>query len=350
MRGIVFTGGRELELMEFPDPTPGPGEVVLEMKASGMCGSDLHQYRRPKGAKESVGGLPANPDPVIGGHEPCGIIAARGPGVTEADARIGARVMVHHYQGCAHCAHCRSGWQQLCQEVPVKVYGNNAHGGHAKYLKVPANTLVALPDELSFEAGAAISCGTGTAWGALRRMNLSGNDTIAIFGQGPVGLSATQLAKAMGARVIALDISPERLSRAKEFGADEVVDPRSNDPVGAIKDLTHGRGADCTLDTSSQQAGRIGAIRSTKVWGTMCFVGERNEVTIDVSPDILRKQLTMIGSWTFSVIGQAECARFIVERNIAVDQLFTDRWKLEQAEEAYRRFDQQTTGKGVFLM
>ena len=350
MQGVVFTGGRELELMTFPDPTPGPGEVVLEMKASGMCGSDLHQYRRPKGVKESVGGLPANPDPVIGGHEPCGIVAAVGPGVAAADATIGARVMVHHYQGCAHCEHCRSGWQQLCQQVPVKVYGNNAHGGHAKYLKVPANTLVALPDELSFEAGAAISCGTGTAWGALRRMNLSGNDTIAIFGQGPVGLSGTQLAKAMGARVIALDISPERLARAKEFGADEVVNSRSNDPVAAIKDLTHGRGADCTLDTSSAPEGRIAAIRSAKVWGTMCFVGERNNVTIDVSPDILRKQLTMIGSWTYSVIGQAECARFIVERNIAVDQLFTHRWKLEQAEEAYRLFDQQTTGKGVFLM
>ena len=350
MQGVVFTGGRELELMTFPDPTPGPGEVVLEMKASGMCGSDLHQYRRPKGVKESVGGLPANPDPVIGGHEPCGIVAAVGPGVAAADATIGARVMVHHYQGCAHCEHCRSGWQQLCQQVPVKVYGNNVHGGHAKYLKVPANTLVALPDELSFEAGAAISCGTGTAWGALRRMNLSGNDTIAIFGQGPVGLSGTQLAKAMGARVIALDISPERLARAKEFGADEVVNSRSNDPVAAIKDLTHGRGADCTLDTSSAPEGPIAAIRSAKVWGTMCFVGERNNVTIDVSPDILRKQLTMIGSWTFSVIGQAECARFIVERNIAVDQLFTHRWKLEQAEEAYRLFDQQTTGKGVFLM
>ncbi len=350
MRGIVFTGGRELELMDFPDPTPGPGEVVLEMKASGMCGSDLHQYRRPKGVKESVGGLPANPDPVIGGHEPCGIVAARGLGLTDADARIGARVMVHHYQGCTHCGHCRSGWQQLCQEVPVKVYGNNAHGGHANYLKVPANTLVPLADELSFEAGAAISCGTGTAWGALRRMNLSGNDTIAIFGQGPVGLSGTQLAKAMGARVIALDISPERLARAREFGADEVVDSRSNDPVAAIKDLTHGRGADCTLDTSSAPEGRIAAIRSAKVWGTMCFVGERNDVTIDVSPDILRKQLTMIGSWTFSVIGQAECARFIVERNLAVDQLFTHRWKLSQAEEAYQLFDQQNSGKGVFLM
>ncbi len=194
MRGVVFTGGREIELMEFPDPTPGPGEVVVEMKASGMCGSDLHQYRRPKSGGESIGGLPVNPNPVIGGHEPCGVVAAIGPEVSEKMARVGQRVMVHHYKGCTVCEHCRSGWSQLCQEEPVLVYGNNAHGGHARYLKVPAFTLVPLQDELSFTAGAAISCGTGTAYGALRRLNISGNDTIALFGQGPVGLSATQLA------------------------------------------------------------------------------------------------------------------------------------------------------------
>ena len=154
MRGVVFKGEREIELMEFPDPTPGPGEVVVEMKASGMCGSDLHQYRRPKAGGAS-GGLPVNPDPVIGGHEPCGIVAAIGPGVSDKQAKIGQRVMVHHYKGCTVCSHCRSGWSQLCQEEPVQVYGNNAHGGHAAYLKVPAFTLVPLHDELSFAAGAA---------------------------------------------------------------------------------------------------------------------------------------------------------------------------------------------------
>ena len=147
MRGVVFTGGRELEMMEFPDPTPGPDEVVVEMKASGMCGSDLHQYRRPKtSGGANATGLPANPNPVIAGHEPCGVVAAVGPGVSEKEARVGQRVMVHHYQGCTQCNHCRSGWQQLCQEVPVKVYGSNSHGGHAKYLKVPANTLVPLAE------------------------------------------------------------------------------------------------------------------------------------------------------------------------------------------------------------
>src|ERR1700760_90725 len=309
MRGVVFTGGREIELMEFPDPTPGPGEVVVEMKASGMCGSDLHQYRRPKSGGKSMGGRRLTPTPVTGGHEPCGIVAAIGPEVSEKMARVGQRVMVHHYKGCTVCEHCRSGWSQLCQEEPVLVYGNNAHGGHARYLEVPAFTLVPLHDELSFFAGAAISCGTGTAYGALRRLNISGNDTIALFGQGPVGLSATQLAAAMGARVIALDVSQERLSRAKEFGAAETVNPRSNDPIGAIKDLTHG-GADFTLDTSSQPEVPLAAVRRATVWGTVCFVGERNTVTIDVSPDMLRKQLTIVASWTFSWQGQAECAKF----------------------------------------
>jgi threonine dehydrogenase-like Zn-dependent dehydrogenase len=350
MRGVVFTGDRGLEMMEFPDPTPGPDEVVVEMKASGMCGSDLHQYRRPKGQARQATGFPQNPNPVIAGHEPCGVVAAVGPGVSDKEARIGARVMVHHYQGCTQCNQCRSGWQQLCQEVPVKVYGSNSHGGHARYLKVPANTLVPLPQELSFSAGAAISCGSGTAYSALRRMRLSGNDTIAIFGQGPVGLAGTQFAKEMGARVIALDVNPQRLQRAKDFGADEVVDPGSNDPVAAIKDLTHGRYADLSLDTSSNPEARANAIRSTKVWGTMCFVGEGGDVKIDVSPMLLRRQMTLIASWTFSNIIQAECATFCVERKIDVDALFTHRWKLDEAEQAYKLFDHQADGKGVFLM
>ena len=350
MQGIVFTGERELELMTFPDPTPGPGEVVLEMKASGMCGSDLHQYRRPRVQAANATGLPPNHNPTIGGHEPCGVVVAIGPGVLPSEATMGQRVMVHHYQGCTQCGHCRSGWQQLCQTVPVKVYGNNAHGGHAKYLQVPANTLVPLREELSFTAGAAIACGSGTAYGALRRMNISGRDTIAIFGQGPVGLAATQFAKAMGAKVIALDISQSRLDRAKAFGADEIVNPGSNDPVAAIKELTGGKYADLTLDTSSNSEARLNAIRSTKVWGTMCFVGEGGDVHIDVSPHLLRRQMTLVASWTFSNIIQAECADFCVERNVGVDALFTNTWTLDQADEAYKLFDKQSDGKGVFLI
>jgi threonine dehydrogenase-like Zn-dependent dehydrogenase len=352
MRGVTFLGERKLQVAEFPDPTPGPHDVVVEIKASGMCGSDLKFYRAAGGETAALG-LGRLEGPVIAGHEPCGVVAAVGSKVDERAAEIGARVMVHHYSGCGTCQHCRSGWSQMCVAGST-VYGVTAHGAHADYMRVPAHTLVSLPDQLSFATGAAVSCGTGTAYGALRRMNLSGAHTIAIVGQGPVGLSATQLAAAMGARVIALDVAAERLARAKEFGADAVIDPKAHskadDAVGAIKALTHGVGVDLALDSSGTSEGRSTAVRATRPWGTVCFVGEGGDVTLDVSRDLLRKQLTIIGSWTFSKIGQAECASFVADRKIAVEHLFTHRWQLKQADDAYREFDRQTSGKGVFVM
>lgn len=347
MKGVVFLGDRKLELRDFPDPTPGPRDVVLEIKASGMCGSDLHNYRGPPPSGEAAGGVKREAG-MIAGHEPCGVVVAVGSGVSEKEARVGQRVMDHHYDGCGNCKHCRGGWTQMCLEGTV-VYGSGGHGAHARYMKVPVSTLVPLPDVLSYETGAAIACGTGTAYGALKRLNLQGGETIAIFGQGPVGLSATQLAAAMGARVIALDVSPERRKLAMEFGAAEVIDAKSNDTVAAIRDLTHGEGAHKTLDASSAPEARAASVRAVRSWGTACFVGERGQVTLDVSPDILRRQVTIVGSWTFSKQGQAECAEFVADHRVAVDNLFTHRWRLEQAEEAYKLFDQQTSGKGVIV-
>jgi threonine dehydrogenase-like Zn-dependent dehydrogenase len=232
----------------------------------------------------------------------------------------------------------------LCR-AGIVVYGVTAHGGHAEYLKVPARTLVPLPEELSFVEGAAVSCGTGTAYGALRRMHLAGGSTLAVFGQGPVGLSATLLGAKMGARVIAVETNAQRRALAKQFGADEAID--APDAEKALKELTRGEGVDLALDCTGIAAARVAAVRSAKTWGTVCFVGEGGEVTLDVSRDMLRKQLTLIGSWTFSAMGQAECARFVVDNRISLEKIFSHRWKLEQAAEAYRVFDTQSTGKGV---
>jgi threonine dehydrogenase-like Zn-dependent dehydrogenase len=181
-------------------------------------------------------------------------------------------------------------------------------------------------------------------------MNLSGRDTLAIFGQGPVGLSATQLAKAMGARVYALDVHPERLALARDCGADRTLNPGTDDPVAALKELTRGEGVHLALDCTGAPQARLAAVKSTRTWGTVCFVGEGDTVTLDVSNDLLRRQITIVASWTFNTVLQAECARFIAERGIAVDRLFTHKFRLEQAAEAYRLFDTQTTGKGVFLI
>ena len=348
MKGIVFTGNRNVELQDFEDPAPGPDEVVLEIRASGMCGSDLKFYRAAPGEAARELGF-NNTSPMIAGHEPCGVVVAVGKNVAPGQARIGQRVMVHHYKGCGFCPHCSTGWMQLCVDGVQAVYGMTGHGAHARYMKCPATTLVELPDELSFETGAAISCGTGTAWGALKRLDLAGDHTIAIFGQGPVGLSATQLAKAMGARVIALDVSSRRLEQARALGADHTINPAEQDPIVAIKELTHGLGAHASLEASSSTEARSQAVRCVRTWGKACFVGEGGTLSLNVSPDLLRRQVTLIGSWTFSTHGQADCARFIADRNLDVDQLFTHRWSLTDGHEAYRIFDQQTEGKGVFV-
>ncbi len=349
MRGVVFLGDRKVEMRTFPDPTPGPGEVVLQMKASGMCGSDLKFYRSPPGAAQAALGLGDLKDPFIGGHEPCGVVVARGPGVSEKEAPTGQRVMDHHYAGCGVCKHCRVGWSQLCR-AGITVYGVTAHGGHAEYMKVPLRTLVPLPEELSFAEGAAVACGTGTAYGALRRMRIAGGDTLAVFGQGPVGVSATVLGNAMGARVIAVETSPERLELARAFGADTVIDSSKEDVLQVLNQLTKGEGVDLALDCTGVAAARRAAVRCVKTWGTACYVGEGGEVTLDVSPDLLRRQVTLIGSWTFSAMGMLECARFIADKRIPLEKIFTHRWKLEQADEAYKSFDTQSTGKGVFLL
>ena len=338
MLGVVFLGDRQLELREFPDPRPGPRDVIVQIKASGMCGSDLTPYRLP-GSKV---------EPFIRGHEPCGVVVDRGSSVGDDEAPIGKRVMIHHYSGCGWCKHCRVGYTQMCL-VSHLVYGANAHGGHASYMRVLPGMLVPLDESLTFSEGAAISCGTGTAYLALKRLAVSGRDTLAIYGQGPVGLSATLLARAMGARVIAVDISAERLALALELGADEVVDAGKGDPVQAVRELTHGEGAEATLDCTGNPVARANTVKSTQAWGRACFVGEGNDVRLEPSPDIIHKQLTIYGSWTFSTVGQAECAQFVVDRQVPLQKLLTHQFELNNAREAYELFDTQTTGKGIFV-
>ena len=125
MRGVTFLGQRKLELAEFPDPAPGPDDVVVEIKASGMCGSDLKFYRATSGTASL--GLGTVGGPVIAGHEPCGVVAEASANIKSRAGRIGTRVMVHHYSGCGACAHCLTGWSQMCVEGSV-VYGVTGHG------------------------------------------------------------------------------------------------------------------------------------------------------------------------------------------------------------------------------
>ena len=336
MKAVFFTGNRRLALREVPDPTPAADEVVVEIQASGICGTDLHTYRA------------AAPGTHIAGHEPCGVVVARGTAVDARLAPDGARVMVHHYDGCRCCPNCLSGWTQLCDKGSV-IYGTSGDGAHARYMKVPARTLVPLPEALSFVDGAAISCGTGTAFGALKRMRIEGGERIAIVGQGPVGLSATMIARAMGAEVIAIDVASERLHQANAFGAAHLVNAAEVDPVEAVRNLTEGLGAPFVLECSGASVACAAAVRATRRWGTCCFVGMGGELNVNIKNDVILRQLTLLGSWTFSSIGQKDCADFAVRHALPIEQLFTHRFSLNEADEAYALFDTQTTGKMVLL-
>ena len=334
MKGMIFLGNRKVELRQFPDPTPGPGEVVLEIRASGLCGSDLHVYRR-----ETPHSLE-----IIGGHEPAGVVVAVGPGVIGPVAKIGARVMVHHYHGCTACEQCRTGWSQLCTEQQIELYGGTAHGAHAEYMKVPADTLVPLHPSLSFSAGAAIACGTGTAWGALERAGVTGRETIAVFGQGPVGLSTTMLASAMGARVIAVDIAASRLATAREFGAWETIDASEGDVAGRIKALTGGKGVSHAIETSGASPAAQDGLKSLAKWGSLTLVGLGSKLELD-SMALLTAQVRVQTSWSMSWVGQKQCADFVVTRDLPIDRLFSDSFALDQCSDAYALFDRQDRGK-----
>jgi threonine dehydrogenase-like Zn-dependent dehydrogenase len=237
----------------------------------------------------------------------------------------------------------------MCENQMPAIYGMSAHGAHAPYLTVPAQTLVPLPEELSFLTGSAIACGVGTAYGALMRVNPSGRDTVAVFGQGPVGLGVTQLASALGARVIALDVNPARLALAEKLGADATVNPAETSATEAITELTRGRGADYVVETSGAVSARTEGVNSLRPWGSIVLVAGGTPLSIDNVSLITSRQLTIMGSWTFSNTGQAACTRFIAERDVPVDSLFTHTWALDQADEAYRVFGEQSAGKAAFV-
>ena len=336
MKGVIFLGDRELEIKELPEPEPGPGEVVIAMRASGLCGSDLRLYRPPREDAANAR---------VAGHEPCGVVAEVGPGVS--DVTVGDRVMMHHYTGCGRCSMCRTGYTQMCL-VHHEVYGMTQDGGHEDLMLAPASTCVSLPDSLSFAEGAACACGTGTAFHAVKRLTVTGADTVAVFGQGPVGLSATMFAAAMGARVIAVDVIPERLELASKLGAAEAIDAGRHNAVETVQALTGGEGADAVVEATGIPEVRNDAMDSVRNWGRVCLVGEGGETSFDVSRQIIHRQLTIYGSWTFSLGGLAEVVEFVDERKVPMSDLITHSFPLERAVEAYRLFDEGKTGKVVF--
>ncbi len=341
MNAVIFPGDKKVEIIGRPTPQPGPGEALIRTRASAICRSDMSLYY----GKPIVGGALAGSGLITPGHEAAGEVAAVGPGVT--GVAVGDRVAVHLALGCGHCEHCLSGYTMLCPEW--KCVGFDVDGGDADYLVVPAINCLPLPPELSFEAGAVMTDMVGTQYHAQKRLRVSGADTLAVFGLGPMGAAGVMVGKARGARVVAVDVLPARLEMARALGADAAINSAMTDPVAALRELTGGRGVSAAVDCSGNPAAQNAALDAAAKFGRVAFVGESRSTTFNPSDQWIRKLLEVIGAWYFPLWEWPEIVRFVVERNVPVTQMISHRFPITDAATAFQMFDRRETEKAVFV-
>ena len=336
MKGVVLTGDRRVEMREFPVPSPGSREVVVRMKTSGLCGSDLHFYRQSKAQREGIN--------IIAGHEPCGVVESVGKEVENVGE--GDRVSVYHYRGCGYCVHCLAGNIMWC--VQRRGYGWHENGSDADYILTDDRNCMLLPQELSFVDGAMIACGTGTAFSALKKLQASSRHTLVIFGQGPIGLNGLLLARALGVRVICVEPNTIRRKLSLKLGADEVIDPNDTDPVKAISKMTGGSGADLGFETSGARLAQHALIESLGYGGKAVVVGlGSKENSVNLS-QIISRQVVVMGSFVMPRPLYDELAGFLVKHEVNLEAMVTHRFPIEKAKEAFQLFDSGDTGKAVF--
>lgn len=340
MRGLLFPGDRDVSLASFPDPTPGPGEVVVAVRAAAICGSDLHGYRSPRAERRRTGS-----DGIIPGHEPSGVVSAIGDGVTHV--KVGDRVAIYHYRGCGFCAQCLAGRIMWCADR--KGYGGSIHGSDADFLLTDERNCLLLPDDASFTVGALLMCVGGTAYEVMRKLNVSGRATLAVFGLGPVGLSGLLMARAMGADVIGVDVSPERLTLATHLGASAVIDAAHEDTVAAIRRWAGVDGVTAAFETSGTAAAQVNAVAATARGGRVGFVGfGADQSTLNPS-QFIEKQLTLFGSFVFPINVYDEMLRFVQRHRVPLEAMVTHRVSLDDAPEVFPACDRGETGKVVFV-
>ncbi len=338
MRAAFLPGGSQVDLREVPDPTPGPGQVLVAMRASTICGSDLRAIYR-----EHLGEGPEAYQGVVGGHEPAGRVVAVGEGVERISP--GQRVVVYHISGCGQCEECRRGYQISCTSPRRAAYGWQRDGGHADLLLAEERDLLVLPEELTFLDGAVVACGFGTAYEALCRVDVSGRDRVLVTGLGPVGSAVGLLAKAMGAPlVVGTDPSPARRALALELGAVDEAVTGTDEELDALLDGPGG-GAEVAVDCSGNGRGQLTALRHTRRWGRAALVGEGGQLTVDVSEVLIHRQLTVHGSWVTSTPRMTELLANLVRWDLHPQVLVTDTFSIDDGVRAYEVADAAAGGK-----
>jgi threonine dehydrogenase-like Zn-dependent dehydrogenase len=342
MQAAYLPGNSTVELRSVEVPTPGHGEVLIAVKASTICGSDIRCIYH-----EHLGKGPEGYQGVIAGHEPSGQIVEAGPGCRRFG--VGDRVIVYHISGCGVCNDCRRGYMISCTSAKYRrAYGWQRDGGMAEYMIAEEKDLISLPEELTYADGAQVACGFGTVYEGLQKIGISGNHDVLITGLGPVGLAAGALCRKLGAnRIIGIDISPERMKLAKDLGLCDEVLVSGEENVAQVRQLTRGYGVERAIDCSANAQARATAIRATRKWGKMVMIGEGGTVSFNPSPDIIHEQKTIYGSWVTSTWLMEELVERLVRWNLHPEKIITHRFALDRAAEAYALMASGHCGKVV---
>ncbi len=329
MTGAFLPGNSTVEFREYDVPVPGHGEVLIRMKSSTICGSDIRAIYH-----QHLGTGPEGYQNRIAGHEPCGQIIRCGPGMRRF--REGDRVIVYHISGCGICYDCRRGYMISCTNPEYRrAYGWQRDGGMAPYLLAEEKDLVMLPDSMSYTDGAQVACGFGTVYEALDKIGVCGSDSVLVTGLGPVGLAALMLSSAMGASLlIGIDTVQERIDIARSLGLAKDLLKAGTRNVEEVLELTGGFGCDKSIDCSGAEAARRTCIRATRKWGRICFIGEGGTCTFNPSPDLIHGQKMVHGSWVTSIWRMEELVERLVRWDIHPEDLVTHRFPLKRAGEA----------------
>lgn len=328
MKAMLLTEYKHLEVTEMPEPEIGDNDVLVEVRACGICGSDIHGYDGSSGRR-----IP----PLIMGHEAAGVITKLGP-LVEGFA-IGDRVTFDSTVSCGNCKFCRSGNINLCDNrtvLGVSCGEYRRHGAFAQYVSVPQNILYRIPEGLPFEHAAMIEA-VSIAVHAANRTPITLGGTAVVVGSGMIGLLVIQAIRLAGAaKVIAVDLDEGRLALAKELGADVTLNPKQVNVSDEVKKLTGGQGADASIEVVGATVTIETAIQATRKGGAITLVGNlapKVEVPLQA---IVTRELTLYGSCASN--GEyPQCIDLLERGAIKVEPLITAKASLEEGPSYFDR-------------
>lgn len=328
MKSLRFMGNSKIDVVDVPMPELKPDQVLLKVKVSALCGSEMGGFYSPNASAGN------------GGHEFAGeIVDANGnSGLHEGD-RVGVSVVV----GCGECVYCKTGRETFCENL------GGIGNAHAEYVAAAARNCLKIPDNIDWDTGVLIAGDAmGVPYHMSRRVGVQGADTVAVFGLGPIGLGFVSLWSFLGARVIGVDMSEYRRDLAVKLGAWKTVEAGKKNTIDKLRKLTNGEGPDTCLECTGKPDPVMNAFEAVRKGGKIGLVGEQGQACFNPSRDLIHKDATVYGGWYFRLHefpGMVD----LVNRGLKAKKVVTHRFPLADAQKGYDLMAKQKCGKVLFV-